>query len=164
MNAKEKIADLTKQIKSFYKGMNEDNKNALIRLNSMKAHLKGIIENPTDYKNVDIEDVKGDLADVEKQIINITEYTRDMNEASKKLFASLETQTDEEKLENLKNTNNELKLIGGGRRSDTMTMKDIRQLCKDNQIKLSRVVKDKRVVYKKKELLTKLKRKKVFDK
>jgi hypothetical protein len=106
MNAKEKIADLTKQIKSFYKGMNEDNKNALIRLNSMKAHLKGIIENPTDYKNVDIEDVKGDLADVEKQIINITEYTRDMNEASKKLFASLETQTDEEKLENLKNTNN----------------------------------------------------------
>jgi len=144
--------------------MNEDNKNALIRLNSMKAHLKGIIENPTDYKNVDIEDVKGDLADVEKQIINITEYTRDMNEASKELFASLETQTDEEKLENLKNTNNELKLIGGGRRRDTMTMKDIRQLCKDNQIKLSRVVKDKRVVYKKKELLTKLKRKKVFDK
>jgi len=141
--------------------MNEDNKNALIRLNAMKAHLKGIIKNPTDYKNVDIDDVKGDLEDVEKQIINITEYTKDMNEASKELFASLETQTDEEKLENLKNTNNELKLIGGGRRSDTMTMKDIRQLCKDNQIKLSRVVKDKRVVYKKKELLTKLKRKKV---
>jgi len=84
-----------------------------------------------------------------------------MNEASKKLFASLETQTDEVKLENLKNTNNELKLIGGGRRRDTMTMKDIRQLCKDNQIKLSRVVNDKRVIYKKKELLTKLKRKKV---
>jgi hypothetical protein len=162
MNAdKEEIIRLTNKIKGFYKGLNEDNKNALIRLNAMKAHLKGIINNPADYKNVDIEDVKGDLEDVEKQIINITEYTRDMNEASKKLFASLETQTDEEKLENHKNTNNELKLIGGGRRSDTMTMKDIRQLCKDNQIKLSRVVKDKRVVYKKKELLTKLKRKKV---
>ena len=54
----------------------------------------------------------------------------------------------------------------GGRRNkpayDTMTMKDIRQLCKDNQIKLSRVVNDKRVVYKKKELITKLKRKKVI--
>jgi len=162
MNAdKEEIIRLTNKIKSFYKGLNEDKKNALIRLNAMKAHLKGIINNPADYKNVDIEDVKGDLEDVEKQIKNITEYTKEMNEASKELFASLETQTDEEKLRNLKNTNNELKLIGGGRRRDTMTMKDIRQLCKDNQIKLSRVVNDKRVVYKKKELLTKLKRKKV---
>ena len=54
----------------------------------------------------------------------------------------------------------------GGRRNkpiyDTMTMKDIKELCKANQIKLSRVVKDKRVVYKKKELITKLKRKKVI--
>ena len=56
--------------------------------------------------------------------------------------------------------------LKGGRRNkpiyDTMTMKDIKELCKANQIKLSRVVKDKRVVYKKKELLTKLKRKKVI--
>jgi len=54
-------------------------------------------------------------------------------------------------------------ISGGGRyhNNTTMTMKDIRELCKDNQIKLSRVVNDKRVVYKKKELLTKLKRKKV---
>ena len=54
-------------------------------------------------------------------------------------------------------------ISGGGRYyNNTMTMKDIRELCKDNQIKLSRVVKDIRVVYKKKELLTKLKRKKVI--
>ena len=56
--------------------------------------------------------------------------------------------------------------LKGGRRNKPnfidMTMKDIKELCKDNQIKLSRVVKDKRVVYKKKELLTKLKRKKVI--
>ena len=56
--------------------------------------------------------------------------------------------------------------MSGGRRNkptyDTMTMKDIKELCKANQIKLSRVVKDKRVVYKKKELITKLKRKKVM--
>ena len=53
----------------------------------------------------------------------------------------------------------------GGRRhnhSNHMTMKDIKELCKANQIKLSKVVDDKRVCYKKKELLTKLKRKKVI--
>jgi adenosylmethionine-8-amino-7-oxononanoate aminotransferase len=128
----------------------------------MKAHLKGIIESPVD-NNVNIEDVKEDLADVEKDIKNITESTKEMNETSEELFTSLETQTDEEKLSNLKKVNNELIKLGGGRRHrDTMTMKEIRQLCKDNQIKLSRVVNDKRVVYKKKELLTKLKRKKVI--
>ena len=43
-----------------------------------------------------------------------------------------------------------------------MNMKDIRELCKANQIKLSRVVDGKRVAYKKKELMTKLKRKKLL--
>lgn len=43
-----------------------------------------------------------------------------------------------------------------------MNMKDIKELCKANQIKLSKVVNDKRVVYKKKELITKLKRKKLI--
>lgn len=55
---------------------------------------------------------------------------------------------------------------GGRRRNQPkhadMTMKDIKELCKANQIKLSRVIDDKRVVYKKKELLTKLKRKKII--
>jgi len=56
---------------------------------------------------------------------------------------------------------------GGGRRRNQpkhtdMTMKDIKELCKANQIKLSRVIDDKRVCYKKKELLTKLKRKKII--
>ena len=44
---------------------------------------------------------------------------------------------------------------------DDMTMKDIKELCKANKIKLSRVVEGKRVAYKKNELLTKLKRKKL---
>jgi hypothetical protein len=55
---------------------------------------------------------------------------------------------------------------GGRRRNQPkhtdMTMKDIKELCKANQIKLSRVIDDKRVCYKKKELLTKLKRKKII--
>jgi hypothetical protein len=59
---------------------------------------------------------------------------------------------------------------GGSRRNkatpkpkhDDMTMKDIKELCKANQIKLSKVVDNKRVVFNKKELITKLKRKKLL--
>lgn len=55
---------------------------------------------------------------------------------------------------------------GGSRRNKAtpkdMTMKDIKELCKANQIKLSKVVDDKRVVYKKKELITRLKRKQLL--
>jgi hypothetical protein len=43
-----------------------------------------------------------------------------------------------------------------------MNMKDIKELCKANQIKLSKIVNDKTVVYTKKELITKLKRKKLI--
>ena len=43
-----------------------------------------------------------------------------------------------------------------------MNVKDVKELCKANQIKLSRVVNDKRVAYTKKELITKLKRKKLL--
>jgi hypothetical protein len=50
---------------------------------------------------------------------------------------------------------------GGGRHRE-MNLKDIKELCKANQIKLSRVVDGKRVAYKKKELMTKLKRKKLL--
>ena len=49
----------------------------------------------------------------------------------------------------------------GGRRRE-MNLKDIKEICKANQIKLSRVVDGKRVAYKKKELMTKLKRKKLL--
>ncbi len=49
----------------------------------------------------------------------------------------------------------------GGRHRE-MNMKDIKEVCKANQIKLSRVVDGKRVAYKKKELMTKLKRKKLM--
>jgi hypothetical protein len=51
----------------------------------------------------------------------------------------------------------------GGRRDikSNRVMKDIKELCKANQIKLSRIIDGKRVVYKKNELITKLKRKKI---
>jgi len=52
-------------------------------------------------------------------------------------------------------------LISGCRHRE-MNLKDIKELCKANQIKLSRVVDGKRVAYKKKELMTKLKRRKLL--
>jgi len=75
------------------------------------------------------------------------------------------------KIDNAKNLNelkdigndiaNKIKLMEGGRHRE-MNLKDIKELCKANQIKLSRVVDGKRVAYKKKELMTKLKRKKLL--
>ena len=49
----------------------------------------------------------------------------------------------------------------GGHRNN-MNMKDIKYMCKANQIKLSKVVNGARIVYTKKELITKLKRKKII--
>ena len=69
--------------------------------------------------------------------------------------------------ESYKDIDNSIAYLTGGRRRNKskhtdMNMKDIKNLCKKNQIKLSKVVNDKRVVYKKKELITKLKRKKLI--
>jgi hypothetical protein len=55
-----------------------------------------------------------------------------------------------------------MKIVTEGGRRREMNLKDIKEICKANQIKLSRVVDGKRVVYKKKELMTKLKRKKLL--
>jgi pyruvate/2-oxoglutarate dehydrogenase complex dihydrolipoamide acyltransferase (E2) component len=56
--------------------------------------------------------------------------------------------------------------IVGGRRNKSkhtdISMKYIKSLCKANQIKLSTTINDKRVTYTKKELITKLKRKKLL--
>lgn len=56
--------------------------------------------------------------------------------------------------------------MDGGRRNQSkyadVKMKVIKGLCKANNIKLSRVIDGKRVPYNKKELLTKLKRKKII--
>jgi len=59
-----------------------------------------------------------------------------------------------------------IETMDGGRRNQSkhadVKMKDIKGLCKANNIKLSRVIDGKRVPYNKKELLTKLKRKKII--
>ena len=81
------------------------------------------------------------------------------------------TETMITKIDNAKNLNelkdignniaNTIKIMEGGRHRE-MNLKDIKELCKANQIKLSRVVDGKRVAYKKKELMIKLKRKKLL--
>ena len=60
-------------------------------------------------------------------------------------------------------------VFGGGNRRikatpkhEDMTMKDIKEICKANEIKLSKVVEGKYVAFKKKELITKLKRRKLL--
>jgi hypothetical protein len=70
------------------------------------------------------------------------------------------------------NINEKLKKSGGRRKPTTkkpkksnhadMNMKDIRRLCKANQIKLSTTKDGVRIIYKKKELITKLKRRKIL--
>jgi hypothetical protein len=124
------------------------------------------------------EDVENDKKEVEEQINKYTDdikYIETLRDGLDRLF-NLKINTDKDKLDAVKHFDNiNKKLFGenynideykGGRRNkptyDTMTMKDIKEHCKANQIKLSRVVNDKRIVYKKKELLTKLKRKKVI--
>jgi len=124
------------------------------------------------------KDVVKDKIYVEEQINTYTDdikYIETLRYGLDSLF-NLEGNTDEDKLVAVRHFDNiNIKLFGdnyktdehtGGSRNkpnyDTMTMTDIKKLCKANQIKLSRVVNDKRVVYKKKELITKLKRKKVI--
>lgn len=63
---------------------------------------------------------------------------------------------------------NEMNFDGGRQKpkkkptNATMNMKDIKRLCKANQIKLSKTKDGIRIIYTKKELITKLKRKKIL--
>jgi phage host-nuclease inhibitor protein Gam len=97
--------------------------------------------------------LNGKMDSIQSGMSNINDKTK-LNEAK-----SLVTEMDDLVTEMEKQ-------VGGRRRNQPkhtdMTMKDIKGLCKANQIKLSRVIDDKRVVYKKTELLTKLKRKKII--
>jgi hypothetical protein len=89
-----------------------------------------------------------------KLILEMSKYTNNTNNLFliKKNIISKKTDR-----KNVSKYNN----IIGGRHNKTNNT-DIKELCKANQIKLSRVVNEKRVIYTKKELITKLKRKKLI--
>jgi hypothetical protein len=98
----------------------------------------------------DMEDsISGSKSNKEKFLIEL-----------KVLFNLIETEKKEQKLLQLQLQ--ESTLDGGSSYHRKMNMKDIKDICKSNKIKLSRVVDGKWIVYNKKELITKLKRKKLL--
>lgn len=147
--------------------------NLFDKMNKLKLELE--LEMNTG-KDIDFEDYKRQIFDIREEAAS-TYIALDL-EASEQtiinmndMFSKMETE-----INNMETTDDIMKFFvnikngyynkGGRRRNHPkhtdMTMKDIKELCKANQIKLSKVVDDKRVCYKKKELLTKLKRKKVI--
>jgi hypothetical protein len=109
-----------------------------------------------------VADIKGNYGEAHHYIDGDAERNTSFNELSeKKYYKDLEG--------NYPEING---FQGGNRRNkpkskpkakhDDMNMKDVKDLCKANQIKLSKVVNEKRVRFTKKELLTKLKRKKLI--
>ena len=158
------ISRLNNKIMKYYNTSINDYEEILGKLLDLKERINFTLSN-TEEK--DKEAVRIDFGVVEGQIDIMTKQIEIIRTKIKELNSlSIEP----EQLKILREidkgfTDTDFEYTGGRRNKpayDTMTMKDIRQLCKDNQIKLSRVVNDKRVVYKKKELITKLKRKKVI--
>ena len=113
---------------------------------------------------------------LQKYTKNNNKYDSDYDENYfKKLYADTfryikeHYQTDVEKsnyFQNLYDPEFKHPTLNGGRHNKSnclnMNMKYIKELCKINQIKLSTTKNDKRVIYKKKELITKLKKKKII--
>ena len=96
------------------------------------------------------EEVIKKLKKLKLDMSKYTNYSNDSNDSNKSFFI----------YKNIYNNTN------GGRYNNLnyteINIKDIKYMCKANQIKLSKVVNGTRIVYTKKELLTKLKRKKII--
>ena len=158
------ISRLNNKIMKYYDTSINDYEEILGKLLDLKERIKDTLTK-TEEKNkeavrIDFGVVEGQIDIMTKQIEIIHTKIKELNSLS----------IEPEQLKILREidkgfTDTDFEYTGGRRNKptyDTMTMKDIKELCKANQIKLSRVVNDKRVVYKKKELITKLKRKKVI--
>lgn len=120
--------------------------------------LKKLYDNKFGNLSQDIQEVieqiiqKQEEEDAKKQLkLNMrSKYTNDL------LLINKNIRTNKTNInKNIYNNTN------GGHRNN-MNMKDIKYMCKANQIKLSKVVNGARIVYTKKELITKLKRKKII--
>ena len=120
--------------------------------------LKKLYDNKFGNLSQDIQEVieqiihKQEEEDAKKQLkLNMrSKYTNDL------LLINKNIRTNKTNInKNIYNNTN------GGHRNN-MNMKDIKYMCKANQIKLSKVVNGARIVYTEKELITKLKRKKII--
>jgi len=114
----------------------------------------------------------GNLSEDIQEIIEQIIQKQEEEDAKKKLKLNMSKNTNDSLLikKNIRtnkinktniNNKNIYNNTNGGHRNN-MSMKDIKYMCKTNQIKLSRVVNGVRIVYKKKELITKLKMKKII--
>ena len=158
------INRLNNKIMKYYNTSINDYEKILGKLLDLKERIKDTLtkteEKDKEAVRIDFGVVEGQIDIMTKQIDIIRTKINELNSLSRK----------PEQLKILREidegfTDTDSKYKGGRRNKpiyDTMTMKDVKELCKANQIKLSRVVNDKQVVYTKKELLTKLKRKKVI--
>ena len=142
----------------------------------LRGYLHNVIENnniatdsmKTTINNAqNLDELKG-IGDKIVELLNKKIYLISLIEENSIASPDMKTKINNAKnLDELKVINNmideTIKVIqeGGGRHRE-MNVKDIKELCKANQIKLSRVVDGKRVAYTKKELMTKLKRKKLL--
>ena len=107
--------------------------------------------------------------DIQEIIEEIIQKQEEEEEAKKKLKLNMRSKYTNDLLlinknirTNKTNINKNIYNNTNGGHRNNMNMKDIKYMCKANQIKLSKVVNGARIVYTKKELITKLKRKKII--
>ena len=107
--------------------------------------------------------------DIQEIIEEIIQKQEEQEEAKKKLKLNMRSKYTNDLLlinknirTNKTNINKNIYNNTNGGHRNNMNMKDIKYMCKANQIKLSKVVNGARIVYTKKELITKLKRKKII--
>lgn len=155
---KQLIPSVPNEIGSIYAPNNNDWRDNMI-LVGLVERMKKINKRYNKNKDVISKELYNDLFSKFLTVnSNLQALKLDDTYNNEGLLTHIESKLDDIENENTSN-------IGGRRNKpayDKMTMEDVKELCKANQIKLSRVVNDKRVVYKKKELITKLKRKKVI--
>jgi len=132
---------------------------SLRRVETREDVIKELYDSKFGNLSEDIQEIieqiiqKQEEEDAKKKLkkLNMSKYTNDS------LLIKKNIRTNKTNINNKNIYNN----TNGGHRNN-MSMKDIKYMCKANQIKLSRVVNRVRIVYKKKELITKLKRKKII--
>jgi hypothetical protein len=125
----------------------------------LKKFFTDFSTNFNKYKIIKNEMIDKYLNDTENNFLNLKKNL--IENEKKKIIEYFETNA----VPLIETAEEALKQYGGSRNKlnhADMNMKDIKELCKANQIKLSKKVNDKRVVYTKKELITKLKRKKLL--
>jgi hypothetical protein len=130
---------------------------SLRRVETREDVIKELYDRKFGNLSEDIQEIIKEiiLEDAKKQLkLNMSKYTNTNN-----LFLINKNIS---KKKDINKNNYNMNGSGHYNYSNNINMKNIKELCKANQIKLSRVVNGMRIAYAKKELLTKLKKKKII--